>query len=172
MENHSGGLGVYLLALAVVFWAAHRLRTSRKLVSTLPGPKSPSWVYGICHRLALLHFQPLAGYPQPGYPQLLLSKEYGEYELEFQWQQMYGPVYAIKACFGASFFFFCHLILHFSNLKLPEERRLMVSDPAAIKHVLNNPVFVHGVSQRKAADVLYGTGNLVMAEDQAKLSAL
>jgi hypothetical protein len=31
-------------------------------------------------------------------PQFLL--EYGKHE--FQWQDTYGPVYAIKGCFGAS----------------------------------------------------------------------
>jgi hypothetical protein len=34
--------------------------------------------------------------------ELLLSKEYGEHE--FQWQEKYGPVYSIKGCFGESAF--------------------------------------------------------------------
>ncbi|KAJ7182924.1 cytochrome P450 [Mycena crocata] len=123
MASHSGYLGACLCVLVVVFWAARLFRASRQLVSYITGPKSPSWIYG-------------------NLPQLLLSKEYGEHE--FQWQKTYGAIYAVTACFG--------------------ERRLMVSDPTAIKHVLNSPVFVHGVSQRKAADVLFGVGNLFVAE--------
>ncbi|KAJ7928375.1 cytochrome P450 [Mycena leptocephala] len=45
----------------------------------VPGPPSPSWIFG--HML-----------------QLLLPATYGDYE--FGWQKLYGPVYRLKGCFG------------------------------------------------------------------------
>ncbi|KAJ7927011.1 cytochrome P450, partial [Mycena leptocephala] len=45
----------------------------------VPGPPSPSWIFGNMR-------------------QLLLPSKYGEYE--FGWQKLYGPVYRLKGCFG------------------------------------------------------------------------
>ncbi|KAF8186880.1 hypothetical protein K438DRAFT_1835179 [Mycena galopus ATCC 62051] len=67
--------------VTLIICTVHYLRSSRNLVRLIPGPKSPSWIYG-------------------NIPQLLLSREYGENE--FQWQERYGQVYSIKGYFGAS----------------------------------------------------------------------
>ncbi|KAF7324576.1 Cytochrome P450 [Mycena kentingensis (nom. inval.)] len=73
---------------------------------------------------------------------LFITHEYGDNE--FKWQEAYGPVYAIQGCFG--------------------ETRLMLSDPTAIKFVLNSPAFVSGASQQKAANALFGYGSVFMAQ--------
>ncbi|KAF8186877.1 hypothetical protein K438DRAFT_1019198 [Mycena galopus ATCC 62051] len=75
-------------------------------------------------------------------PQLLLSREYGENE--FQWQERYGQVYSIKGYFG--------------------EPRLMVSDPATVK--CNIGLFALGPSQGKFVDMLLGRGSVIMARGQ------
>ncbi|KAF7357961.1 Cytochrome P450 [Mycena venus] len=49
-------------------------------------------------------------------PELFLSEKYGEHE--FQWLETYGPFYSIQGCFG--------------------ESRLMISDPLALKYIINN----------------------------------
>ncbi|KAJ7160460.1 cytochrome P450 [Mycena filopes] len=61
-----------LLVIYVVF-------RRRSTVDKIPGPPSPSWIFG--HTL-----------------QLTMAKEYGDHE--FEWQKSYGPVYRIKGCFG------------------------------------------------------------------------
>ncbi|KAJ7455755.1 cytochrome P450 [Mycena latifolia] len=48
-------------------------------VATLPGPPSPSLIYG-------------------NMTQLVLAENYGDHE--YRWQKQYGPVYRIKGCFG------------------------------------------------------------------------
>ncbi|CAK5276526.1 unnamed protein product [Mycena citricolor] len=105
------------------FWAfARRFTLKPRLVDSIPGPKRESWLFG-----NLL--------------QLLLSKEYGEYE--FQWQDAFGPCYAIGGCFG--------------------ETRLIVSDPATARFILNSPIFVSGASQQKAGNMLLGFGTVFLA---------
>nr|GAT60440.1 cytochrome P450 [Mycena chlorophos] len=73
---------------------------------------------------------------------LFITNEYGENE--FKWQDTYGPVYTLKGCFG--------------------ETRLMISDPATVKFVLNSPAFVSGATQQKAANALFGYGSVFMAQ--------
>lgn len=73
-------------------------------------------------------------------PELLLTKEHGEHE--FQWQETYGQVYPIKGCFG--------------------EDRLMVSDPLALKYILNSQLFAFGPSHAKVVNVLLGHGNMLL----------
>ncbi|KAJ7216799.1 cytochrome P450 [Mycena rebaudengoi] len=68
----------------------------------------------------------VAGPPSPSWIfrnmlQLLLPPQLGHYE--FAWRKLYGPVYRIKGCFGD---------------------RLMVSDPMALKCILNSPDFELG----------------------------
>ncbi|KAJ7224537.1 cytochrome P450, partial [Mycena pura] len=93
----------YLLAftsLAValtVYIAAGVLRTGKASFRAVPGPPSPSWIFG-------------------NMLQLWISKPYGKYE--FAWLKQYGNVYRLKGCFGQD----C----------------LMVSDPRAVQHLLNN----------------------------------
>ncbi|KAF8217266.1 cytochrome P450 [Mycena galopus ATCC 62051] len=55
------------------------LRPSRGSLQGIPGPPSPSWIFG--HML-----------------QLLLPLQYGQYE--FVWLKLYGPVYTLKGCLG------------------------------------------------------------------------
>ncbi|KAJ7085203.1 cytochrome P450 [Mycena belliarum] len=51
----------------------------RSTIWHIPGPPSPSWLFG-------------------NMLQLLLSPQYGDYE--FEWLKIYGSVYRIKGCFG------------------------------------------------------------------------
>ncbi|KAJ7156712.1 cytochrome P450 [Mycena filopes] len=62
-----------LILIYVVF------RRRRSTVNKIPGPPSPSWIFG--HTL-----------------RLTMAKEYGDHE--FERQKSYGPVYRIKGCFG------------------------------------------------------------------------
>ncbi|KAJ7860918.1 cytochrome P450 [Mycena leptocephala] len=71
----SAVMAVLALALSLVFVLVRR----KNWIKHIPGPPSPSWIYG---NLA----------------QLMLSKTYGD--SEFEWQKQYGPVYRIKGCFG------------------------------------------------------------------------
>ncbi|KAJ6481549.1 cytochrome P450 [Mycena vitilis] len=61
-----------------VFLAVHTMVRSRRAI-LVPGPRSPSWIFG--HML-----------------QLLLPGHYGEYE--FAWQKAYGPLYTLRGCLG------------------------------------------------------------------------
>ncbi|KAF7313968.1 Cytochrome P450 [Mycena chlorophos] len=81
---------------------------------------------------------------------LFITNEYGENE--FKWQDTYGPVYTLKGCFG--------------------ETRLMISDPATVKFVLNSPAFVSGATQQKAANALFGYGSVFMAQGTSALQSV
>ncbi|KAJ7342686.1 cytochrome P450 [Mycena albidolilacea] len=83
------------LAVAVTVYIA--VCTRKVSFRAIPGPPSPSWVFG-------------------NMLQLWVSSPYGKYE--FAWLKEYGNVYRLKGCFG--------------------QDRLMVSDPRAVQHVLNN----------------------------------
>ncbi|PPQ96663.1 hypothetical protein CVT26_010288 [Gymnopilus dilepis] len=97
MDNFTQGLLAYLPAAACLlpmFFVFIYLKAEKPFGDT-PGPRSRSWLYG--NMLELLLYSP-----------------YGKYE--FEWQQIYGPVYSIKGCIG--------------------ENRLMVSDPTALRYIL------------------------------------
>ncbi|KAJ6621509.1 cytochrome P450 [Mycena sp. CBHHK59/15] len=68
-------VAISIVLLVVLLSAA----TARTCVKNIPGPPSPSWLYG-------------------NMLQLLLPACYGDHE--FDWQKQYGPVYRIKGCFG------------------------------------------------------------------------
>ncbi|KAK7016365.1 cytochrome P450 [Favolaschia claudopus] len=76
---------VLVLTISVVLWLLYwRQRNSIRgpsNVESIPGPPSPSWIFG-----NLLQF--------------LLPKQYGDYE--YTWSTTYGPVYTVKAYFGHS----------------------------------------------------------------------
>ncbi|KAJ6562234.1 cytochrome P450 [Mycena capillaripes] len=65
--------------VAVVLVAWFLILPPRSTIQHIPGPQSPSWIFG--HML-----------------QLLLPPQYGDYE--FAWQKLYGSVYRLKGCFG------------------------------------------------------------------------
>ncbi|KAK7042069.1 cytochrome P450 [Favolaschia claudopus] len=66
--------------------------------------------------------------------QLFLPIEYGDNE--FAWLKSFGAVYRIKGCFG--------------------QDRLLVSDPAALQYILNNPrIFPHGPGQKIGIDLVF-----------------
>ncbi|KAJ7684284.1 cytochrome P450 [Mycena polygramma] len=105
-----------------------------------------TWTFYRWHASGQLIIQRLPGPPSLSWiygnlPQLLLSEEYGEYE--FQWQESYGQVYPIKGCFG--------------------ESRLMISDPVAVKYILNQPFFAIGAALQKATNFVLGPGNVFSA---------
>ncbi|KIK60269.1 hypothetical protein GYMLUDRAFT_168136 [Collybiopsis luxurians FD-317 M1] len=67
--------------------------------------------------------------------QLLLPDHYGVHE--FKWQEKYGAVYRIKGCFN--------------------ENRLMISDPTALKYILNDPTtFERSIQQQEIVNMLIG----------------
>ncbi|CAK5271730.1 unnamed protein product [Mycena citricolor] len=88
-------------AAAIAFLALHICRKAARRrtgdIAGLRGPPRESWLFG---NLA----------------QLLFSRNYGDYE--FQWQESYGDVYVIRGVLG--------------------QTRLMVSDPVALNHLLQN----------------------------------
>ncbi|KAJ7189415.1 cytochrome P450 [Mycena pura] len=85
------------LAVAVTVYIAASVFTRKASFRAVPGPPSPSWIFG-------------------NMVQLWTSSPYGKYE--FAWLKQYGNVYRLKGCFG--------------------QNCLMVSDPHAVQHVLNN----------------------------------
>jgi hypothetical protein len=97
MPMTSGTLPLLILPLAIFIWTVRR-RSSRSVVDTIPGPTSPSWIYGTPRLLRRLPGRTLIT-PRTGHLSLL-QLEWGKHE--FHWQETYGPVYAIKGCFGAS----------------------------------------------------------------------
>jgi hypothetical protein len=141
----------WILPLAILIWTFRR-RSWRSVVDTIPGPKSPSWIYGTPRILRLLPGLYFITTHTGHIPQFLL--EYGKHE--FQWQDTYGPVYAIKGCFGAS-----PCLAHFSREMISEQgTRLTISDPRTAKYVLNSPLFTLGASHKKVVNLLFGYGNL------------
>ncbi|KAJ7726387.1 cytochrome P450 [Mycena metata] len=114
----------------VFLWA--RRRPSGSIFANLPGPPSPSWVYG-------------------NMLQLLLAENYGDHE--FQWHKRYGDLYRLKGFFG--------------------EERLVVSDPQALKHILNDPTFTRPPSNFQLSSLIFGQNSVWVAqgEDHRRLRA-
>ncbi|KAJ7930607.1 cytochrome P450 [Mycena leptocephala] len=71
--------GLILLSLLL---ALYLILGRRNPIHDIPGPPSPSWIFG--HML-----------------QLLLPPIYGDFE--FFWQKSYGPVYRLKGCLGEDY---------------------------------------------------------------------
>ncbi|KAF7375758.1 Cytochrome P450 [Mycena sanguinolenta] len=106
--------------VAVVLILYLRLR-HRSAIQGLAGPPSPSWIFG--------HMR-----------QLLLSPRYGAHE--FNWLNLYGPVYALKGCFG--------------------QDRLMVADPHAMQYILNSPNFRRSPTTDSSLNILFGEKGLLL----------
>ncbi|KAJ7151161.1 cytochrome P450 [Mycena filopes] len=115
------------IALGAVFLAVFysQVRSARRdVVKDIPGPPSPSWLFG-----NLL--------------QIILEVPYGVYE--FQWQKTYGTLYRTKGCFG--------------------ENRLMISDPATLKHILMHPAtYIKSPQQQLINSTGLGLGSLLFVE--------
>ncbi|KAF8172535.1 cytochrome P450 [Mycena galopus ATCC 62051] len=114
---HYSALASVFLALCLFF-----RRRTRSAIRDLAGPPSPSWVFG--------HMR-----------QLMLSPRYGVHE--FDWLNSYGPLYAVKGCFG--------------------QDRLMVADPLAMQYILNSGKFRRDVVPDNMIRLLFGEGSVVVA---------
>ncbi|KAJ7045147.1 cytochrome P450 [Mycena alexandri] len=121
-----------LIAASTLFFVFLRVRRRPSIFATLPGPPSPSWVYG-------------------NMLQLLLAENYGDHE--FQWHKRYGDLYRLKGCFG--------------------EDRLVVSDPQALKHILNDPSFTRPPSNFQMSGLIFGESSVwvTQGEDHRRLRA-
>ncbi|KAF7342337.1 Cytochrome P450 [Mycena venus] len=122
ISHHNMGSGPVFVGIALILGTYMAFRR-RSTIRNIPGPPSPSWIFGNMR-------------------QLLLSREYGDYE--FQWQRLYGPVYRVKGCFG--------------------QDRLIVADPLALQHVLNSPFFEHGPTLDNAVSLLFDESCLMAAK--------
>ncbi|KAK7063641.1 PAH-inducible cytochrome P450 monooxygenase [Favolaschia claudopus] len=74
--------------------------------------------------------------------QLVFPRIYGEFE--FDWQKKYGTVYRIKGVFG--------------------ENLLIVSDPTAIQHIMNNHSFIRAPIQWRKGELIFGRRSVYCAE--------
>ncbi|KAJ6631106.1 cytochrome P450 [Mycena sp. CBHHK59/15] len=74
VQNTALALGAVFLAVVIA-----RIRRPRDVIKDIPGPPSPSWLFG-------------------NLIELILEVPYGVFE--FQWQKRYGPLYRTKGCFG------------------------------------------------------------------------
>ncbi|KAF7375701.1 Cytochrome P450 [Mycena sanguinolenta] len=106
--------------VAVVLILYLRLRR-RSAIQDIAGPPSPSWIFG--------HMR-----------QLVLSPRYGAHE--FNWLNLYGPVYALKGCFG--------------------QDRLTVADPVAMQYILNSPNFRRSPTEDNARILVFGEKGFVV----------
>ncbi|KAJ7847981.1 cytochrome P450, partial [Mycena leptocephala] len=79
--EHAMNYGTVSVALTSILILCLALSWGRSggSIRHVPGPPSPSWMFGNMR-------------------QLLIPSTYGEYE--FRWQKLYGPVYRLKGCFG------------------------------------------------------------------------
>ncbi|KAJ6527421.1 cytochrome P450 [Mycena capillaripes] len=68
-----------LIASAFVIVASYLVLHRKSGIENIPGPPSPSWIFG-------------------NMLQLLLPPSYGDYE--FTWLKLYGPIYRLRECFG------------------------------------------------------------------------
>ncbi|KAJ7058680.1 cytochrome P450, partial [Mycena amicta] len=73
--------------------------------------------------------------------ELLLAPVYGQYE--FRWLEDCGPVYTLRGCFG--------------------ESRVMVSDPAGVRFIVNGDAFVWAPGPSTMANTLFGHGSIFLA---------
>ncbi|KAJ7268974.1 cytochrome P450 [Mycena rebaudengoi] len=123
-------IGACTIVVSAFIWL--RRSTASRILGTLPGPRSPSWVYG-------------------NMLQLLCADSYGDYE--FRWQQQYGAVYRVKGCFG--------------------EDRLVISDPEALRNIINSPSFGYPPARWKIGNVTMTSDNVacVVGEEHRRIRA-
>jgi hypothetical protein len=142
-----------VLVAAIVTVALYRVLHRKSGIENIPGPPSPSWIFG--RRSVLLRLHRPNGTIYPGNMlQLLLPPSYGDYE--FTWLKRYGPIYRLKECFGVSWVHRCRFV----TSRPPQQDRLMVSDPLAFQYILNSAQFVHGPIVENFSHLLYGKRNI------------
>ncbi|KAJ7883949.1 cytochrome P450 [Mycena leptocephala] len=126
----------------------------RNLVKTgMYGTASMALIVILVTYLALSRRSTIRNIPGPPSPswifghmlQLMMPPMYGDYE--FKWQKTYGLVYRLKGCFG--------------------QDQLMISDPAALKYILNSPHFRLGPLRDSTAHLLFGDKSVVTANEHA-----
>ncbi|KAF7302467.1 PAH-inducible cytochrome P450 monooxygenase [Mycena chlorophos] len=111
------------LAGSLALVAFKLLTTPKSFVSRVPGPKSPSWLWG-------------------NMLQLVFPRVYGEFE--YEWLKTFGSVYTFRGVLG--------------------ETRLMVADPAALQHILNDRTFLRSPPQWQIGKLVFGEGSVYCAE--------
>ncbi|KAJ7882289.1 cytochrome P450 [Mycena leptocephala] len=125
----------------------------RYLVKTgMYGTASMALIVILVTYLALSRRSTIRNIPGPPSPswifghmlQLMMPPMYGDYE--FKWQKTYGLVYRLKGCFGD---------------------QLMISDPAALKYILNSPHFRLGPLRDSTAHLLFGDKSVVTVNEHA-----
>ncbi|KAJ7751106.1 cytochrome P450 [Mycena metata] len=79
LVDHFSSSLVFVAAAVLPLLLAYLVFRRPSTIRNIPGPPSPSWIFG-------------------NTVQLLLPAQYGEHE--FNWQKSYGPVYRLKNCFG------------------------------------------------------------------------
>jgi hypothetical protein len=93
----TAGIAASTFVFLASLWLALRRSFASNAVATVPGPPSPSWIYG--PHLSFNSTGKHADTASSGnMTQLHLAENYGDFE--FQWQKKYGPLYRIKGCFG------------------------------------------------------------------------
>ncbi|KAJ6492127.1 cytochrome P450 [Mycena sanguinolenta] len=108
-----------VLSAVFILWSA--LTGRKSTLRTIPGPISPSWLYG-----NLLEF--------------MLPPTYGQNE--FAWQKIYGKSSA------------------YLGNGLPQQQRLVISDPLALGHIIKSPNFHHAQRKAEANKALYGAKSI------------
>jgi hypothetical protein len=88
--------------------------------------------------------------------QLMMPPMYDDYE--FKWQKTYGLVYRLKGCFGVRPFSRKECLC---GLSPTQQDQLMISDPAALKYILNSPHFRLGPLRDSTAHLLFGDKSVV-----------
>jgi hypothetical protein len=93
----TAGIAASTFVLLASLWLTLRCSMTSNVVATVPGPSSPSWIYG-----THLSFNTTGEHTDSASSgnmiPLYLAKNYGD--VEFQWQKIYGPLYRIRGCFG------------------------------------------------------------------------
>ncbi|KAJ7770481.1 cytochrome P450 [Mycena metata] len=132
MQNIAIALGA--LFLAVVYT---RVRSSRGVIKDIPGPPSPSWLFG--KNTADL---------------IILEVPYGVYE--FQWQKMYGMLYRTRGCFGENRLMISdpgtlkHILMHPATYMKSPQQQLINSTGLGLGSLL----FVEGDTHRRIRAVM------------------
>ncbi|KAF7358689.1 Cytochrome P450 [Mycena sanguinolenta] len=125
-----------VLAASVAVIAGYLVLRRRSTIRNIPGPPCHSWIYGADF---LVFNMSLAKRTLGNMLELWLTPTYGEHE--FSWQRTYGSVYRFTGCFG--------------------DDRLMVADPMALQHIINNPHFALSPLTQNMVELVFGEHSLI-----------